>query len=175
MHTTHTVSLAVSAFLLLAPGCILQEPNLGDFCRVDFDCVEPRHVCDVATNTCLGPQDIPEPGWCIDQDNDGYGVGDDRTECRFPQEDTDDTDADIYPGADDTCDGKDNDSDGAIDETLECENIADCPRQNLPESAFFRCIANTCVLKPADTTPPGCDVELSCVDGAYEDVPEICK
>jgi hypothetical protein len=178
MNTTHTVSLAVSAFLLLSSGCILEEPNFDDpiyRCESDLDCIVARHVCDRETRTCVlvGQESGPPP--CDDQDGDGYGCNDDRRLCRFPEKDTDCVIPDIFPGAADLCDGKDNDTDGEVDEPEECTSIADCPRENLPEGAFFRCIDNTCVLKPSNTTPPGCDVALSCVDGAYEGVPETCK
>ncbi len=178
MNTHHSVSLAVSAFLLLASGCILEEPNFEEpifRCDSDLDCTVARYVCDTETKTCVGPRDIPEPGVCDDQDNDGYGCGEERTECVFDERDTDCECETCFPGAAELCDGKDNDSDGDIDEPEACEGIADCPRNDLPEGAFYRCIANTCVLKPSNTVPPGCDVELSCVDGAHEDVPETCK
>ena len=42
----------------------------------------------------------------LDADGDGYGV----------EEDCDDSDASVYPGADESCDGVDNDCDGTVDE-----------------------------------------------------------
>ncbi len=152
-------------------GCIDEPPSSVD-CTSGRDCPLARQVCDLSVNQCVFFL-TSGPG-CLDADEDGYGINEDRTECQFAEEDTDDTDADIYPGADDLCDGKDNDSDGELDEVVECTSIADCPRSNLPEAAFFRCIEGTCVLKPSMTSTSECDVELSCVDGAYEDVPETC-
>ena len=42
----------------------------------------------------------------VDEDGDGYGT----------DEDCNDADADVYPGADEACDGVDNNCDGAVDE-----------------------------------------------------------
>ncbi len=177
MNTHHiAATLAVFACALSpSTGCILEEPPLDQpifFCTSDEDCTTSRHFCDLASNTC-GPES--EPPGCDDQDDDGYGCNENRITCRYDELDTDCIVADINPGAPDLCDGKDNDSDGAIDEQLDCERIADCPTQNLPDSSFFRCEAGTCVLRPADTSPQGCDITLACTDGAYDTVPEACK
>ncbi|MBW2149124.1 MAG: putative metal-binding motif-containing protein [Deltaproteobacteria bacterium] len=57
---------------------------------------------------------------CPDNDNDGYVVCDGV--CTVPSgkacgdENCDDNDADVYPGATDICDGKDNDCDNVVDE-----------------------------------------------------------
>jgi len=73
--------------------------------------------------------DDPEVGgpraWYVDQDEDGFGVEDDKThDCDQPagyaaeSGDCNDLDRTIYPGAEEVCDGADNncDADGAIDE-----------------------------------------------------------
>jgi len=55
-----------------------------------------------------------------DQDGDGYST--DEGDC-------DDTNPDVYPGADEVCDGEDNDCDGQTDEDSldsDGDGIADC-------------------------------------------------
>ena len=56
--------------------------------------------------------------FCRDMDGDGYGspAG---ADCTYPEEDCDDSDPDVHPGALETCDGKDNDCNGIIDEGFE--------------------------------------------------------
>jgi len=84
-------------------------------------------ICDGADNDCDGTVD--EDGaagadtWYIDYDGDGYG-SDAYTvvACSQPSgyvaddSDCDDTSAADYPGADEYCDGADNDCDGTVDE-----------------------------------------------------------
>ena len=57
----------------------------------------------------MGAYGGPEAcGWCGDHDGDGY----DSATCGG--DDCDDMDTNTYPGADEICDGKDNDCDGSI-------------------------------------------------------------
>jgi len=56
---------------------------------------------------------------CIDKDNDGHGIG-----C-LAGGDCDDNDPARYTGAHETCDGKDNDCDGAVDEGVK-NKCGDC-------------------------------------------------
>jgi len=84
-------------------------------------------VCDSADNDCDGDTDESDAAdatdWYTDADSDGYGdpttlernclAGSghvtDNTDC-------DDSDAAVYPGADEYCDGVDSDCDGDLDE-----------------------------------------------------------
>jgi len=88
-----------------------------------------EEVCDGVDNNCDGAIDnMNTPQWCMDADGDGYAQ-----ECIFECEqpgdpgwvayatilgegDCDDHAADIYFGAPEICDGRDNDCDGQYDE-----------------------------------------------------------
>jgi alpha-tubulin suppressor-like RCC1 family protein len=83
--------------------------------------------CDGYDNDCDGLVDEPEEirlvTWYVDADGDGYGDPlDGRIDCAKPAfhvldgTDCDDLHADAHPGADEWCDGYDNDCDGLVDE-----------------------------------------------------------
>jgi len=84
--------------------------------------------CDGIDNDCDGSTDESDAEdastWTIDGDEDGYGDpitafdGCDPEDGSIaePGTDCDDGDADIFPGADEYCDGEDNDCDDEIDE-----------------------------------------------------------
>ena len=86
-------------------------------------------VCNSIDDDCNGWIDDEDPGlsggdtWYIDYDGDGYGDASFSEEgCDAPSgyvdntDDCDDTDSDVWPGADEYCNGVDDDCDGDTDE-----------------------------------------------------------
>lgn len=141
-------------------------------CQSNDDCIDP--------NVCKGGVCKQEGGKdCVDNDGDGFGVGEERGDCDacesmgLCEEDCNDDDPAINPGAQDTCDGKDNDCDEEVDEPLECEENFDCPDES--SDVLPTCENNECVYKPAIQTSDECQEPLACVDGMREDPPEACQ
>lgn len=83
-------------------------------CEENDDCGLSNWICrDLATSTATEVRGCTPAVLCIDNDNDGYGIG---PECKGP--DCDDDDPRVYNGAPEVCDGLDNDCDGIIDNHL---------------------------------------------------------
>jgi hypothetical protein len=99
----------------------------------DTDCDDTRddinpgatELCDGVDNDCNGSVDegLQMVSWYLDSDGDGYGSTVTTTAaCGAPpgyvadSTDCDDADASISPGAEEVCDGIDNDCNGATDE-----------------------------------------------------------
>ena len=83
-------------------------------------------LCDGVDNDCNGSVDEDVEGsWFLDADGDGFGDPDtEEASCDAPtskyiedDSDCDDADADIWPGADEYCNGVDDNCDGDIDES----------------------------------------------------------
>jgi hypothetical protein len=172
--TLLTLSIAI-------PACSVDEDfplTEGVFpCTVDTqeaDCLF-GYECNATTRKCV-KKVIGGVVPCVDMDKDGYGAGDERTECTFPEQDFDDNDPARYPGAPEICDGKDNDNDMQVDGQITCVSPGDCPTIGIPENTFFRCENGVCVLKPADTTIEGCNIEIACNGAAgYAELPAQCR
>ncbi len=93
--------------LTLESPCIDTGTDAGVYTDMDGDSRPQGAGFDMGADEYLLP--------CIDEDMDGYGDPADPT-CLFPQWDCDDTDPDVNPGAEEVCDGVDNDCSGGIDE-----------------------------------------------------------
>lgn len=73
---------------------------------------------------------------CTDVDGDGYFV---ETACG-PLQDCNDASLSTYPGAQESCDGADNDCNGLIDDLLSCDTTCDAPETDAPD----RIVSGTC-------------------------------
>ena len=125
--------LGLAAVALLA-SCGPKDAD-GDAVPWTVDCDDNNaavfpgapELCDEIDNNCNGAideQPVDAPFWYFDRDGDGFG--DDRVwvqECvplmaGYVEQggDCDDSDRDAFPGGVETCDGSDNDCDGAVDE-----------------------------------------------------------
>ena len=177
-----TRSLALAGLLICSTSCLVDDEFLLEedlfYCASDNDCSEFNYVCNMANNTCHVRPPVMEE-MCIDEDGDGWGVGTPEQIARCPNSsapDPDDTDRTIYPDAPELCDGKDNNGNETIDEPSPCNTASDCPRPT-PDGTRSECRANVCTVVPllAGADPICVDLVISCVDGAYEELPEACQ
>ncbi len=114
------------------PDSVPTCTDVGDRVQNGSDCDDSRatvnpdedEVCDGIDNDCDGSVDvgaIDESAWYFDSDGDQFGVVSIQTpaalSCTAPENyvgtagDCDDADATVFPGAEELCDGLDNDCD----------------------------------------------------------------
>ncbi len=119
-----------------------------------------------------------------DDDADGFGTA--RLElraCVAPSgfvdnaDDCDDTDAAVSPVADETCDGRDDDCDGVVDEDSAIDALswyqdADGDGHANPEAVLVACTAPADFVLPADADIDDCDDQDAAVS---PDADELCN
>lgn len=149
--------------------CLRQDD--GFRCAVDCsngkECPEGGFCQSVMENGVAYEVCVPELGRCkdcLDLDGDGYGAPGSNSECVYEEDDCDDSDADVYPGASAICDGRDTscagrpdaeftNADGIYDRVTNCGACGnDCYQDNV---AVAQCALS--------------DSGASCVIGACED------
>lgn len=101
--------------------------NDGD-CNDEASGINPAadERCDTLDNDCDGSVDeedaVDATTWYVDGDGDGYGGDSSRVQCDDATgyvantDDCRDTSADVYPGAPELCNTRDDDCDGSVDE-----------------------------------------------------------
>ncbi len=137
-----------------------------------------EEVCDGIDNDCDGDidEDLSTQTYYLDADNDGHGDPAATVEACGPvpgasdlDDDCDDQNASVYPGADESCDGVDNDCDGEVDEEGASLFYADADNDGFGDPATGE---KTCTPK-ADQVPDGTDCDDS--DAAtYPGADEMC-
>ncbi len=168
-------------------GWTTQACDLPDeYAQVAGDCddsdanVHPgaEEVCNDADDDCDG---VVDDGLLVpfyqDQDGDGYGTGAAPTyACSSPEGyapnagDCDDSDASTFPGATETCDDKDNDCDGVVDEEVQTVFY-----QDADEDGYG--VGTVAIL--ACTAPPGHSAQAGDCDDSNADIhpgaTEVCN
>ena len=152
---------------------------VGEDCDDDDSSAWPGNseVCDGVDNDCNGEVDdgVGED-WAVDGDGDGYGGDETVQACDQPEGtatetgDCDDGDSRSYPGADERCDGVDNDCDGETDEEVTSIWYADADGDGFGDAAE--------VLDDCDPPSGYVGNDADCDDGDGEVFPgnvEVCN
>ncbi len=105
--------------------------------------------CLPAAGQCVG---------CIDMDRDGYGSGD---RCMGP--DCDDANPAIHPGAEEQCNGADDDCNDVVDEGFDLSSLAHCGACNQacapPNTAEAACVEGACQVVACPDGFEDCDAD----------------
>lgn len=139
-------------------------PNAGD-CDDTDPLVHPgaEEACDGIDNDCDGEMDAGAgQQYFADDDGDGFGNPDSSiVSCDPPNgvvsnaDDCNDTDPLVHPGAEEVCDGLDNDCDDEIDQGLTCD--ACTPYDT--DSVCLACLKSMCC-----EDYKACTLDLGCAD-----------
>lgn len=186
-HMTRFTHMTLSAAFACAPALMLILAS-GSACQLDDDFIKAQDF------SCVDDSDCSEPGFCCisqmcavghcgdglgascttadqDRDGDGFGTGEYRQNCEFPQLDTDDDCAACNPLTGEICDGVDNDRNGLIDEPIPCDGTtAACPQPlAISHLAEWACREGLCTVVPLERTSEACqNVTFECVNQAYD-------
>lgn len=150
------------------PGC--RADNRND-CGPGFTCVEKTCLTCPCPGECVANPD------CTDADGDGYAASCGRVVCPGLKGncDCDDSDPSVNPGARETCNGRDDNCNGVVDEGCsDCQNACrtptDCKANETCEAGCCRactvyvpphCGPGEC-LAPGGIGPDGCELPLRC-------------
>ncbi len=151
----------------------------GDGYAADVDCddanadVNPdaAETCNGIDDDCDGVTDEDDAAdaltWFEDADADGYGdPASTTTACEEPSgftdddSDCDDADADVNPGAAETCNGIDDDCDGDVDEGF----TADCDDLSCTGTGLIHTVSDGC-MDDGGGSSVGDSLLVYCIDG----------
>ncbi len=133
-------------------GYCAADCSLTGWCPEGYVCSEEAgDQCRPSGGWCdpCGPR--PRIPWCRDRDGDGFGDPANQVlDCERPDgfsercDDCDDRDPEVYPGATERCDGRDDDCDGQTDE-IGCDCVDDTvepcgPSEGVCEPGTRRCV-----------------------------------
>jgi len=131
------------------------------------------YVCDTVmpSEDWLVEMCVPEAGTCVpceDGDGDGYGVG---PECLGP--DCDDADPLVHPGAEELCNGRDDDCVGGVDDVAGAGEACGTGQPGICAAGVRACGEGGLVcVRSTEPRPEGCDnmgADDDC-DGEVDDV-----
>lgn len=179
-------------FIVAAFGCGFWAGCTVDTSAIDVEGVWPCKINTDCTSGFICENDFCERESgsveCIDVDNDGYGVGEERSTCKrcesFGQceEDCNDNDPTIHPGAGEPCNGVDDNCNMEVDEPTLCDENKDCSSLDPNGQYIVECNTTrgeceikmqTQICNPPNL--PGClcnDNPLLCANGSLPATPE---
>ncbi len=146
------------------------------------ECIPEPEICDGLDNDCdraVDEDPIDPPTWYRDADGDGYGdPNDTRSDTCTPPPgyvadatDCDDTKASVNPGAEEVCNGIDDDCDGEVDEDVKEVFYVDADGDGQGDEDSPEVLACQQPLGHAGNN-------LDCDDGdssIYDGAPELCN